>query len=130
MTKICSAVSSSTRSSPVGHRPSAAARAWRQVGTRCSRRRSATSCSTASASSAWPTHTRAGARMLAEGPVRAKLAEACGGLGQYVAHDLDELDAWLGGLEERQLAQAWYWKPTWRASSPTASASSGSTVSC
>ncbi|HEJ9659172.1 DUF3182 family protein, partial [Pseudomonas aeruginosa] len=48
---------------------------------------------------------RAGARMLAEGPVRAKLAEACGGLGQYVAHDLDELDAWLGGLEERQLAQ-------------------------
>ena len=48
---------------------------------------------------------RAGARMLAEGPVRAKLAEACGGLGQYVAHDLDELDGWLGGLEERQLAQ-------------------------
>ncbi|MFO6282475.1 DUF3182 family protein, partial [Pseudomonas aeruginosa] len=48
---------------------------------------------------------RAGARLLAEGPVRAKLAEACGGLGQYVAHDLDELDGWLGGLEERQLAQ-------------------------
>ncbi|HCU2029747.1 TPA: DUF3182 family protein [Pseudomonas aeruginosa] len=48
---------------------------------------------------------RAGARMLAEGPVRAKLAEACGGLGQYVAHDLDELDGWLGGLEERQLAE-------------------------
>ncbi|HBP6463244.1 TPA: DUF3182 family protein [Pseudomonas aeruginosa] len=47
---------------------------------------------------------RAGARLLAEGPVRAKLAEACGGLGQHVARDLDELDGWLAGLEERQLA--------------------------
>lgn len=46
---------------------------------------------------------RAGGCLLAEGLVRTKLAEACGGLGRYVAHDSDEPGGWLGGLEERQL---------------------------
>lgn len=43
--------------------------------------------------------------MFVEGLVWVKLVEVCGGFGQYVVYDFDELDVWFGGLEECQLVQ-------------------------
>ncbi len=73
---------------------------------------------------------RAGARMLAEGPVRAKLAEAVAASASTWRTTSTNWTLGSAGWRSVSWRRAWYWKPTWRASSPTASASSGSTVSC
>lgn len=48
---------------------------------------------------------RAGAALLAHGPVRIKKASGIGGLGQWVAADAGELDACLRRLDEEEIAR-------------------------